>query len=159
MYEWEGRDISVTFETRSGLTNTEAGMGAEYPFLDQRNVVGVIFIGTGGFMILPDYSSYHTFLGPKREPGPKAVGAGDIADLPHVANFIAAVRSRKPSDLTAGARELHLSSALPHLANIAYRTGRMIRFDPGTERCLGDEEANALLGRSYRTPYTLPERV
>ena len=159
IYEWAGRDVLVTFETRSGLTNTEAGMGAEYPFLDKRNVVGVIFIGTEGYMILPDYSSYYTFLGPKRTPGPKAVGANDITNLPHFENFIKAVRSRNPADLTAGPEELHLSSALPHLANISYRVGRMLRFDPKTERCLGDEEANKLLTRAYRAPYVVPDKV
>jgi predicted dehydrogenase len=155
MYEYAGRDVLLTFETRSGWTNTEAGMGAEYPFLDKKNVVGVIFIGTEGFMIIPDYSSYRTFLGPKRTPGPSKVGEGDIANLPHFANFIQAVRSRKPSDLTAGPRELHLSAALPHFANIAWRTGRMLRFDAKQERFVGDDEANRLLTRKYRAPYSL----
>jgi len=159
MYEYAGRDVLMTFETRSGLTNSEAGMGIEYPFLDKRNVVGVIFIGTEGYMILPDYSSYYTFMGPKRLPGPKKVGEGDIANLPHFANFIKAVRSRKIADLTAEAQELHLSSALPHLANIAYRAGRMLSFDPQSERFIGDEEANRLLTRPYRAPYVVPQKV
>jgi predicted dehydrogenase len=159
MYEYAGRDVLMAFETRSGVTNAEAGMGIEYPFLDKRNVVGVIFIGTEGYMIIPDYSSYYTFMGQKRTPGPKAVGAGDIANLPHFENFIKAVRSRKRTDLTAEAQELHLSSALPHLANIAYRTGRTLRFDPKTERFIGDDEANRLLTRDYRPPYVVPEKV
>ncbi len=159
MYEYAGRDVLMAFETRSGVTNGEAGMGIEYPFLDKRNVVGVIFIGTEGYMIIPDYSSYYTFMGQKRTPGPEAVGAGDIANLPHFENFIKAVRSRKRTDLTAEAQELHLSSALPHLGNIAYRTGRTLRFDPKTERFIGDDEANRLLTREYRPPYVVPERV
>ena len=48
---------------------------------------------------------------------------------------------------------------LPHLANIAYRTGRMVRFDPQKERFIGDEEANRLLTRNYRAPYLVPEKV
>src|SRR5439155_22681954 len=123
----------MTFEMRSGLTNTEAGMCAEYPFLDKQNVVGVIFIGTEGYMIIPDYSSYHTFLGRKREKGPSKVGAGDITDLPQFANFVTAVRSGKSSDLNADVQQLHLSASLAHFANIAYRTGRMLHFDLKTE--------------------------
>jgi len=46
-------------------------------------------------------------------------GAGD-----HHANFIAAVRSRKESDINGPLLEGHRSSALVHLANISYRTGR-----------------------------------
>ena len=159
LYEWAGRDVLVTFETRSGLTNTEAGMGAEFPFLDHHNVVGVIFIGTNGFMIIPDYSSYHTFMGPKRVPGPAKVGAGDITNVPHFANFLQAVRSRKASDLAAGPQELHLSAALPHFANIAYRTGTMLHFDEKTERFVGNEAANRLLTRNYRAPYAVPAKV
>jgi predicted dehydrogenase len=37
-----------------------------------------------------------------------------------------------------------------HLANIATRLQRTLQFDPESERILGDEEANALLGRKYR---------
>lgn len=159
MFEWQNRDVLVSFETRGGYTNTEAGMGAEYPFLDKRNVVGVIFVGTEGYMILPDYSSYYTFLGPNRTPGPKASGSNDITDLPHFENFIKAVRSRNAGDLAAGTREIHMSSALAHLANIAQRTGRMIHFDPVAEKIKNEPEANRLLGRTWRAPYTMPEKV
>ena len=38
MCKYAGRDVLMTFETRSGLTNTEAGMGAEYPFLVDRPI-------------------------------------------------------------------------------------------------------------------------
>jgi len=41
----------------------------------------------------------------------------------HYANFIAAVRSRKESELTAPIEGGHLSSALCHLGNISYRLG------------------------------------
>ncbi len=42
----------------------------------------------------------------------------------HQANFIKAVRSRKPEDLEAGILEGHLSSSLCHLANISWLVGR-----------------------------------
>ena len=37
-----------------------------------------------------------------------------------------------------------------HLSNIATRLGRTIRFDPATEKIVGDNEAAALLTRKYR---------
>jgi predicted dehydrogenase len=42
----------------------------------------------------------------------------------HFANFISAVQNRKQSDLHCPILEGHLSSAMCHLANISYRTGK-----------------------------------
>ncbi len=159
-FQWEGRKLLVTFEVRHWITNHEAGMGDVWPFVDGRNTVGVIFFGSEGYMVIPDYSSYHTFLGAARKPGPKAAGGVDrMADLPHFVNFIQAMRSRKHTDLTADVQEGHLSSAMCHLANIAYRTNRTLRFDPKAERFVNDPEADRLLTRDYRPPFVVPEKV
>jgi hypothetical protein len=82
-----------------------------------------------------------------------------MIDVPHFRNFFAAVRSRKRSDLTAEILEGHMSSALCHLANIAYRTGRTLNFDPAAERFVGDREADALLTRPARLPFAAPAAV
>ena len=56
----------------------------------------MIFLGSEGYMIFPDYSSYYTFLGPKREPGPSgSVDGSPMMDLDQFQNWIAAVRSRR----------------------------------------------------------------
>jgi len=158
--QYEGRNLLVQFETREWYTNSEGGMGTEYPFVDHQNVVGVIFFGMEGYLIIPDYSSYYVFLGPKRKPGPSSSVPGNpMMDLDHVGNWIAAVRSRKPGDLNAEIEEGHLSSTLCHLANVAYRTGHTLTFDPKAERFAGDEAANALLTRPYRAPYVVPQQV
>jgi hypothetical protein len=52
--------------------------------------------------------------------------------------------------------EGHLSSALPHLANISYRVGRALTFDPKNETIVGDKDASALLTRTYRKGFELP---
>jgi hypothetical protein len=46
-----------------------------------------------------------------------------------------------------------------HLANISYRTGRAINFDPKTEKIVGDAEAAKLATRQYRAPFIVPEKV
>jgi len=154
------KDLLVQFETRDWYTNSEAGMGIEYPFVDHRNVVGVIFLGTEGYMIIPDYSSYYTFLGAKRQPGPSShVEGAPMMDLDHMQNWVAAIRSRKAETLFADIAEGHLSSCMAHLANVAYATGRTLNFDPKTERFVGDEDANRLLTRPYRKPYVVPDEV
>jgi predicted dehydrogenase len=65
----------------------------------------------------------------------------------HFANFIAAVRSRRVADLNADIEEGHYSSALCHLANISYRLGENVAFNPRT-RAFGDNrDANEALER------------
>lgn len=159
MYQYKDRDVHLSFETRGGFTNDEAGMGTTYPFLDKQNVVGVIFIGTEGYMIIPDYTSFHTFLGRERRPGPRALGDGTIINTPHTRNFIQAMRSRREADLASGPRELHYSCAMAHLANISQRVGRMLDFDTVAEQVRNDEEANRMLRGTYRPGFAIPEQV
>ena len=158
--QYADKNILVSFETRDWYTNSEAGMGIEHPFVDHRNVVGVIFFGSKGYMIFPDYSSYFTYLGANRKPGPSGMVPGNpFMDLEHFQNWIAAVRSRDAGQLNAEIEQGHLSSTLPHLANIAYATGRTLKFDPAKEVFQADDEANALLTRKYREPYVVPKEV
>ena len=74
---------------------------------------------------------------------------------PHMQNFHKAMRSRKHSDLTSDIEDGHLSAALCHMANISYRTGRKLVFDPAAEKFIGDSEANALVTRKYRAPFVV----
>lgn len=157
-WEWEGRKVLAQFEVRQWYTPTEAGMGDVWPFVDGESVCGVTFFGSEGYMVMPDYSSYHVFYGKERTPGPNASDpSGGMSDLAHFENFIDAVRSRKHEELNADIAEGHRASVLFHLANIAYRTGHTVRFDPKAERFTDDPEANKLLARQYREPYVLPK--
>jgi hypothetical protein len=45
------------------------------------------------------------------------------------------------------------------MANIAYRVGRSLTFDPKVEKFVGDPEADALLTREYRAPFAVPDKV
>jgi predicted dehydrogenase len=69
-------------------------------------------------------------------------------DRAHVQNFLSAIRAGTP--LNADARIGHLSTSLCHLGNLATRLGRSLDFDPETEKILGDDEADTLVGREYR---------
>ena len=80
-------------------------------------------------------------------------------DSSHFENFIQCVRSRKREDLHCEIEQGHLSTSLCHLANISFRTGRKLTFDPKTETFPGDEEANGFLKRKYREPYVVPDEV
>ncbi len=94
-------------------------------------------------------------------PGPAIpdLTEGSDDDEGHFANFIQCVRSRKREDLRCEILDGHMSTALCLLANISFRTGRKLVFDPSTETFPRDREANAYLTRKYREPYVLPDRV
>ena len=66
------------------------------------------------------------------------------------------MRSRKVSDLNADVEVGHYSAALCHMANIAMRVGRRLKFDAGQERFIDDAEANTYLTKKYRKGYELP---
>ena len=73
----------------------------------------------------------------------------------HVRNFLDGVKSRRPESLNQEIASGHLSSLLCHAGNIAWRTGKKLKFDPATET-FDDKEANGYLGREYRKGYELP---
>jgi len=116
--------------------------------------VGILFLGSKGYMEIPSYGQYRIFLGKEAKPAGTRKEDGD-----HFANFIDAMRQRKPEILNAPIEEGHRSTVLAHLANISYRLGRTLTFDPKTETFPGDKEANNYLGRKYRSPYVVPEKV
>jgi predicted dehydrogenase len=143
LYHYPKEHKMIQFEVRHWCTNEEQGVG-----------VGNIFYGSEGYMLIKHYDAFEVYLGQKREPGPKRKAGGD-----HYANFIKAVRSRKTSDQNAPVETAHLAAGLAHLGNIAVRLGRVLTFDPKTEKFAGDEQANAMLTRKYRAPYVVPEKV
>lgn len=65
----------------------------------------------------------------------------------------------KRSDLNAEIEEGAISSTLVHLANISYRLGRTINFDPATLTCKNDAEANRMMTRDDRAPFVVPEKI
>jgi predicted dehydrogenase len=120
---------------------------------------GLYIFGSKGWMKVGEDKT-QVYFGRKNEPGPTlTTDEGDDTGQQHFENFIDCVRSRKAEGLKAPLEDGHLSSTLCHLGNISYRVGRSLKFDGTTERFVGDEEADKLLGRSYRAPYVLPDKT
>jgi hypothetical protein len=78
-------------------------------------------------------------------------------EFPHYQNFIDAIRANDPKLLTCDITEGHLSSTLPHLANISYRVGRALVFNGKTETFADDKKADELLTREYRKGFAIPK--
>ena len=79
------------------------------------------------------------------------------ANAAHMENFVDCIRTRKQPN--ADVEKVHYSTLLCHYGNIAYRTGRRLRIDPKTEGFVNDDEANALVKRTYRDPWVVPGQV
>jgi hypothetical protein len=71
----------------------------------------------------------------------------------HERNFLDCVKSRART--IAPIEVAVRSDTLCHLAHIAARLGRKLKWDPECELFVGDQEANRLLGIAHREPWTL----
>lgn len=131
-----GHRRQLIFEMRlwSGDYPHNCDSGVEFHGAD-----GMLFVSKRGKLELLDGRNKRVEIAPPAEP--PVTGS-------HQADFIAAIREgRRPrADIEEGVR----SVALVHLGNIAVRLQRSLAVDPATGRIAADDEANALLGRSYR---------
>lgn len=145
-------DVRVVFEARGLLTGTEGDL----PKDARGDMIGNLFYGTEGWMSM-DGSGFRVYKGESRE---KVMDEpGDDSSLPHVMNFLEAVRARDHRKLNADIAIGVTVATMAHLANISYRLGRKLVFHPQTMDFPGDAAANRMLTREYRPPYVVPEKV
>lgn len=163
-------DAEMTFDVRNLPTPPEALVPMNNP-----NYVGNIFFGDRGFIAV-DHMGLRVFkstAGNVSGDAARGAGAGGREKyekvleekgsgedtVPHMKNFFDAVRSRNYKSLNAEIEIGARSAAFCHLANIAYRTGRVLKMNQSAGRFIGDDEANSLLTRNYRAPYVVPDLV
>jgi len=140
---YEFPDYLLAWEHKAGLNNGLNG-----------RAWGVEWSGTEGTIILNDEGwQLSTERKPANLESQKQPGSGDPRPA-HVRNFLDCVQSRKTPALNLEIG--HHVSTVAHLGNIAYRSGRKIRWDASQERVLDDPEADRLVGADYRAPWKLP---
>ncbi len=145
--------VTLDYPDRNATILYEMRVWAPYRLDDEPE--GAAIFGDKGYVIIGN-SRWRAFT-----PDGKVVAQGASSntdhDIAHKRNFLECVRSgsRPNCDIEIG----HTSSVLCHLGNIAWRTGRTIRFDPATETIVGDDQANALVGRTYRKKWELTDDV
>jgi predicted dehydrogenase len=139
---FECPDYVFTYEVRHG--NGKPPFGEMDHGIEFYGTKAAIYINRNGYLLFPE----------DERPNPQRV-KGQEMDAPHKRNFLNCVRSRQRpnADVELG----HLGSIPGHLGNIAYRVGGQIRWDGERETITNNPQAEALLGRSYREPYVLPE--
>ena len=141
-FEWPGEGKvgdrrQLIFEMRLWSNN--------YPFNCDS---GVEFYGSKGRMLLSKRGKLEVYS--ERNERVEDAKPKELPQLidNHQADFLDAIRSqRRPNaDVAIG----HDSVALVHLSNIAARLGRSLHLETRAEQILEDDEANQLLGRTYR---------
>ena len=147
---WEFEGFSMIWEHATAI-----GQG---PYMRDHGVAfhgnnGVLVVDRGGWEVLPETETKGGRKAYRMAGEPRRGASGDM-HLEHVRNFLACMDSRKRpnSDVEIG----HNSMIACHLANIAFRTGRRVQWDKAGERIVGDAEAQKLILKPYRAPWTLP---
>ena len=145
----------LQFEVRHWDHNPEgaaapAGDTAGGYMTSSTNTVGNLFYGSKGYMA-KQVENWQVFNGTSREPGDSGEGLGN-----HFQDFVNAIQAGDQKLAKGDIREGFYSCALIHLANISYRLGRSLDFDPDAMKFINDAEADAMLTKEYRGPYQLP---
>ena len=105
----------------------------------------VVFYGTEGTFAAS--SNTWTIFDPKGTKVSEGKGAGG-GDAAHMGNFLEAIRSN--GTLNSPIAEGQKSTMLCHLANIAYRTGTVVKCDQKTGKLIDNPAGEKLWTRPYR---------
>ena len=140
----DGKDVKhLTYKYAGGAVVYHAGVMDTWAVLFE-GTEGKIAVNRGTLQTWPE-SLAQKPIGPQevhlyRSPG-------------HTANFLDCIRTRQEPicDVEIG----HRTMTVCHLGNIAYQVRRPLRWDPAKEEFIGDPDADRLLDRARREPWSL----
>jgi len=151
-YEYPG--FIMSYETSDLNAH---GLGGRTPGMKYYNARGAedrphgeAYYGTNG-ALFADRIGFEIY--PERDRVKRRQTNVADATSPHARAFVECVRSRKspPATIEMG----HRATLIGHLGNIAFKTGRKLKWDAAREEFAGDAEASKLLGREARKPWNL----
>lgn len=150
---------------QEGIYNTATQFRCEYKFANGVTLIvtssspGIRFEGTDGWVAVNSWAG-------TLEAEPKSLLDSKIGpDEVHLEtcpggehrNFLDCVKSRRPC--YAPAEVGHRTITIAHLGNISMMLGRKLRWDPNAEQFPDDAEANRMLWRPMREPWTLANLI
>jgi predicted dehydrogenase len=111
------------------------------------------FVGSEGWIQVDDQTNAVTAQ-PESILRTKSISAGGWAETgDHVRNWLDCIKSRKRT--VCHPESAHRATTICHAVNIGLRLGRSLRWDPAAERFVDDDQANAMLLRAMRPPWSL----
>lgn len=146
---------------KDGLWDVHGDFSIEYTYAsgvkvicadNKKNKQGVVFEGSEGWVYVR-----RGFI----DAQPKSllnstIGPDEIhlyKSNRHKENLIECIKSR--AETVAPVEVAHRSCTVCLLGEIAMRIGRKLKWNPDTEQFIGDDEANKMLWRPMRSPWTL----
>ncbi len=148
---WEYDGYSLIWEHATAI-----GQG---PYMRDHGVAfhgnnGVLVVDRGGWEVLPETETKDGKKRYRMLGEPRRGSSGNMSEA-HMKDFLDCIESRKrpAADVEIG----HNSMIACHLANVAFRVGRRVKWDIEREQIAGDAEAQKLITRPYRAPWSLPQ--
>ena len=173
---WRYPNMTMTWST--SLTNSYGFDFHERP--EKKRRLGIYFHGVNGTMfagynehrIVPEGPNLDPFIKPEVAARKQAKGypnrilyncselkpvANPLEELEaHERNWLDCIKSRKQPSCNP---DYHTYVDVPIvLSLLSYKLGRSIKFDPKTEKIVGDKEAAKLAIPEYRSPWKFPKQ-
>ncbi|GAB6165045.1 Gfo/Idh/MocA family oxidoreductase [Thermostilla marina] len=158
----------VTLTVSAGRGDLDPNKSYEIPVVGRTPQPGIRFEGTDGWIESHKWrgslkASDREMLDVEADPRQlglyvpgEVVARTDTGKGGEHRNFFDCVKSRKPC--YAPAEIGHRTITIPHIGNIAMQLGRKLRWNPETETFVDDDEANRMLSRPQRDPWSI-ERI
>lgn len=162
--DWETPDTqTITFEFPNNTAMLWEGRSCN-GLNAEGSSRGVIFYGETGSLVYNGGDDYKIFdLNNKQTKevksdfqdveGTNPVSMGEQLDSLHLVNFLEAIRGK--TALVSPISEGQMSTLLPQLGNIAFRTGRTLHCDPSNGHILRDKAAMKLWAREYENGWAM----
>ena len=112
--------------------------------------------GTDGWLLVKDWRG--KLEASSQEILNTVIGENEIrlyTDESEHANFLKCIRSRKPTYHPA--EDLHRTSTITHMGNIAMMLQKRLEWDPLKEEFVNDSEANSMRSRPERDPWSIKQ--
>ena len=144
-----GKQFLVRYVYRGTNSHSPEGKGYGIQFYGTE---GTLFVDRDGYALLPEPKlAGYDF---ERVASSGVINGGASPQyMPHALNFLECIRTRQKPD--SDIETTHRSTSMSHLAVISYKLGRKLRWDGAQEKFVDDAEANKLLTKEYRKPWTL----
>jgi predicted dehydrogenase len=146
---WRYPNLTMTW--MSSLTNSYG-----FDFLREQKSqrrLGIYFHGVNG-TLLTDYNTHQLLPEGDRMKGMQTPPKSIEPSPGHELEWVECIKSRKQPSCNAG---YHVKVDVPiELSVLSMKLGRSIKFDPASEKIVGDDEAAKLAVPEYRAPWKFP---